>query len=371
MLTRLSHILLSALLVTTAWSGSARADISIGLSVPLEGSLSLLGRQAEAGARAAVEATNANGGINGEAVRLTVADDGCSAEDAANAARQLADADVVAVMGLLCFEAAFELRDNPAMSDVPLLSLAIRLPQFTLRGEPNFRFGAGPDAEADAITRAILELWDGKAFALADDGTVYGRSLAQAVRTKLELAGRAPQLTETYRPTQNVQTGLALRLANAGIQALFVAGDGEDVAVIAESLERRGVEMDILAGEAALAPFLPGSELTPPDGLFAVGAPRPEANPATEIIREQFAAAGIRAEGLVLTSYAATQTLLQALSDSSSSDLADRIRSRRASTILGPVSFNSDNEREGTDFIIYRYSGDGFSPVGQTAQNDG
>ncbi|MEO0496893.1 MAG: ABC transporter substrate-binding protein [Pseudomonadota bacterium] len=366
---RCSSTLMSLGLATALMAGSAKAEIKLGLSVPLQGSLQLLGQQAATGARAAVDAANANGGINGEPIALTIVDDRCSDTQAREVAADLAG--VQAVMGLLCFESAFALRDNPQLATIPFVSLTIRLPEYTQRNELNFRFGAGPEAESDAIVDTILRQWQGKSFALADDGTVYGRSLAQSVRTKLELAGRPPQVTETYRPTQNVQTGLARRLINASIEALFVAGDGEDVAVIAESLSRRGADIELMAGEAALAPFLPGSELAPPDGLIAIGPRRPENNAATQIIQQQFANSGLRGEGLVLSSYAATQTILQAIATSDDRPLNLRLMENRTSTILGPISFDQEGQRAGAGFIAYRYVDGMLQPADLSEPEEG
>jgi branched-chain amino acid transport system substrate-binding protein len=346
-----------------------RAEIHVGIPVPLSGPLQLLGEQARLGALSAINATNANGGIDGEEVRAIVADDRCS-EDAIEqlATSLLTDggSPPSAVLGLLCFEPALALRKQAGFSDVPFLSLATRLPDFTgsTNEAPNFRFAPGPQAESDAIVETILSRWDGLPFAIVDDGTVYGLRLAGDVRTKLELAGRSPQLTETYRPTQTSQSGLVRRLAREGVRAALIAGDGEDIAVIGRDIERLGADMEILAGEAALAPFLPGSELSPPSGLLAVGAVRPESMASTARIRTQFEAAGQRGEGYVLRAYAATQAVLQALANQrDGQSLAQTMKARRASTILGPASFNADGSLADQKFILYRFSDGAFSPM--------
>jgi branched-chain amino acid transport system substrate-binding protein len=90
------------LAVTTA----ARAEVLIGLSVPLTGPMAWSGASHQVGAESAVEDLNAKGGVLGQRIEMIAADDFCDGEQSLAAARKLVDAGVVAVFGLICSDAA-------------------------------------------------------------------------------------------------------------------------------------------------------------------------------------------------------------------------------------------------------------------------
>ena len=86
-------------LVALVFAGEAGAQVSIGLSAPLTGPSAILGQQMRTGAAMAAER------LADPTVRLSVADDGCTADGGARAARELVAARVQIVVGFLCSEA--------------------------------------------------------------------------------------------------------------------------------------------------------------------------------------------------------------------------------------------------------------------------
>ena len=93
--TRLPRLLaLLACLATLSGCGE-EAPIRIGFVGSLSGRGADIGESSRKAVQLAIEARNAQGGIDGRAIELLVRDDRTSAEGGAQAARELADASVI------------------------------------------------------------------------------------------------------------------------------------------------------------------------------------------------------------------------------------------------------------------------------------
>jgi ABC-type branched-subunit amino acid transport system substrate-binding protein len=83
-----------------SYSTQANAEIRVGITTPLSGPLQVLGKNATAGIEAYFHRVNANGGIQGQKLRLIVEDDGYEPRLAAPNMRKLIEQDqVIAVIG--------------------------------------------------------------------------------------------------------------------------------------------------------------------------------------------------------------------------------------------------------------------------------
>jgi ABC-type branched-subunit amino acid transport system substrate-binding protein len=84
----------------TIYIANTNAEIHVGMTTPLSGPLQALGKNARAGIEAYFNHVNANGGVNGQKLRLIVEDDGYEPQLAAPNMRKLIEQDqVVAVIG--------------------------------------------------------------------------------------------------------------------------------------------------------------------------------------------------------------------------------------------------------------------------------
>src|SRR4051794_41865554 len=67
--------------------GTARADVRIAVAGPITGQYAAFGEQMRRGAELAVKDINAKGGVNGQPLSLTIADDACDPKQAVAGAR--------------------------------------------------------------------------------------------------------------------------------------------------------------------------------------------------------------------------------------------------------------------------------------------
>lgn len=351
---------MALLLLGLTLSGSpARADQPlIGIAAPLSGASALLGAQLHAGATAAAEAA-------GPPLSVEVSDDRCTADGGAQAARQLVSAKVRIVVGFLCTEALEAAM--PAFKDagIPVIAIGVRTDSLTDRRErtgwPVFRYGPRADDEQKAAAKLIPELWRDTLFAIVDDGTIYGRELAESVRAGAEALALKPVFVDTYRPDLDNQVGLAGRLRKAGAAAAFVGGDLDDVAIIGRDAKGLGLTLSLAGGEALRA--APGA-VDVPAGTLMVGLPDP-ATIAAPAALETLKAHMIEPDGYVLPAFAAVELAAAALADADKSGkpLAQVLAAGTFQTALGSVAFDAKGDLVTNPFRLLRFDGDRFLAV--------
>lgn len=362
-LPRMRQVLAACLAaMIAAGATAARADILIGLSLPLSGNAAKLGQQFLDGARAAIEDHNAGGG---EPAALTISDDNCDGEIAKLAAAELLDARPDIVTGLLCNEPAYHFAGKFRESGIPIVvagARSIRLTRDRWREEWNvWRLSPADGDGARAATAFLGERWAGSAYAIVDDGTVYGRTLADTFRAGMEERGLPPLFQENFRPTQSTQARLVRRLRRAGVTHAFIGASGEDVAMIARNAAELEIPIALAGGgELDILPFLP-EEDRPPAGLLAVMQMRGSDIEAAAAVMARLEEAGIPPDDHVLQGYRAIEVALSAARPGDPAGSTAALLETRFETVLGPVRFNEEGANIHSPFALYSWNGEGFS----------
>ncbi|MCB1386160.1 MAG: branched-chain amino acid ABC transporter substrate-binding protein [Nitratireductor sp.] len=314
----------------------------IGISLPLSGDVERLGRQFLAGARLKLQEFNAEAGGTAD---LAIVDDRCDEGVAALAADELRQSGVSLVTGILCNGVARVLADALQPDGTAILVAGARSERLTadrnrLRWKL-WRLAPGDGEAARVAALALSKRWNGKAYAIVDDGTVYGRGLADRFREAMEEAGLPPQFQDNFRPTQSTQARLVRRLRRSGVTHAFVGADAEDTAMIARNAREIGVPLTLAGGDVlSILPFS-AADQQPPDGLLAVLSAYETAATTDAAIAERFLAAGVEPEPYALQGYRALEVALAALGDTTAAT-ADNLDRSRFDTLLGPVEFDGN-----------------------------
>ena len=350
--------------LVVAFGDAALADtakLKIGLSLPLSGNSALLGSQFLAGAGLALSELAPDGGIE-----IVTADDQCDARIAGLAAQDLKSADVALVAGFLCNEPVRPAAIVFKESGVPLLIAGARSEQIirdAAKEEWNlFRIAPGDDRAAEATFRFLSERWRGTPWAIIDDGTVYGRGLADILREKMEEIGQPPQFADNFRPAQSTQAGLIRRLQRSGVSAAFVAGGAEDISIIWSNVREFGARMEVAGGEALEALQWTDAAGTTPDGLLAVMLPDPLTLPATAELARRMEKAAIEPEPYAFSGYATMQLALQALRPSGS-ETTQALKDTIFHTVLGNVRFDERGANRVDRFDLFVWRNGNFVPA--------
>jgi branched-chain amino acid transport system substrate-binding protein len=347
----------SLLAVPLMMPGLARsADLAIGISAPLSGPSALLGTQVHAGASTAAETLSGT-------PRLEIADDACTPEGGVTAARQFVAARVTVVVGFLCTEALEAAM--PVLKDaaIPVITIGVRTDSVTDRREktgwPVFRLAPRADGEQKAAAALIPPLWRSELFAIIDDGTIYGRELAESVRAAAEERALKPVFVDTFRPELDNQVGLAGRLRKAGATHAFVGGDRDDIAILGRDSKGLGMPLTLAGGEALRA-ATSGIPLQP--GTLMVGLPEPAQIAAPEAIAA-LKGREIVPEGYVLPAYAAVEIAAAAFAGIGTQTVTEKLASGEFQTALGEIRFDPKGDLAENPYRLFRFDGTRFVEV--------
>jgi len=346
------RFIIAGLLASLVGCGSASAAV-IGVVAPRSGPYASLGTQIVQGARAAAEAA-------GDTV--VEVDESCEESSGGAIARSLVDARAAAAIGFLCVETLTTALPQLKAAQIPAVSISVRskiLMEDALRnGWPFFRMAPVEGDEAEKLAEIILELWKAEPIALVEDGTIYGRELASAIRQRLEPMGITPVFTDTFRPGQEQQVALARRLAKASATHVFVGGDRNDMAIIARDAASEGIPLTLIGGDTLRAANRP---VPLRDGVLAVALPDYANLPSAAAAITALQARNIDPDGYVLPAYAAVEVVHQAISRAGNRPATAAIASGSFNTAIGPIAFGADQELKENPFRLLEWRGSAFA----------
>jgi len=337
-------------------AGAGAQTLLVGVAAPLSGPSAILGKQIEAGAALAAEA-------NG--LEIKTVDDACTADGGAAAAREFAAAKVNVVVGFLCTEAIQAALPILKDANIPVITVGVRTESLTDRraktGWPVYRLGPRGDDERNAVAAILTRLWQSELFAIVDDGTIYGREIAETLRAAAEQAALKPVFVDTFRPQLDNQIGLIGRLKKAGATHVFAGGDGDDVAIMGRDAAQLEAGITFAGGENLRTP--------PGDVPYAVGtlmiAPPEWVEVADPKVLAAFTAKNIAPDGYTLPAYAAVEIAkaASAAPETSGKGLADALTGHDFTTAIGPLRFDDKGDLSQNLYRAFRFDGTRFVPA--------
>jgi branched-chain amino acid transport system substrate-binding protein len=246
---------MAALGLAACGGPGAGGEIHIGLA----GSMGTAGgRAVRQAAEMAVDEINAAGGVNGRRLALVVKDDGGDPRQAIQVATELSDDPrVVAVIGHINSSATLAAAGvyNDPRGGVVALSPTASSPQVTHAGPWTFRVSPSDLAYGPALARWAHARGVRRAAVLyANDE--YGRGVAASFAGAFRAAGGAvvaqdPYLTETLTAGTGPEPYLR-RALTRGMDALFIAGNAGDAAVILPRVRQLGYTGLVLGADGLL-----------------------------------------------------------------------------------------------------------------------
>jgi branched-chain amino acid transport system substrate-binding protein len=269
------------------------------------------------------------------------------------------------VVGFLCTEAIEAALPILKDANIPVITVGVRTESLTDRrtksGWPVFRLGPRGDDERNAVASILTRLWQDELFAIVDDGTIYGREIAETFRAAAEQAALKPVFVDTFRPQLDNQIGLIGRLRKAGATHIFAGGDGSDIAIMGRDAGQLDAGIAFAGGEALRAP--------PGDVPYATGtlmiAPPEWSDVADPKVLERFAAQKIEPDGYTLPAFAAVEIAKAAstFAEASGKPLADTLTEHDFGTAIGPIRFDGKGDLTENLYRVFRFNGVSFVPI--------
>lgn len=344
------------LATSLAMAGSASAA-TIGIVAPENGAYEPLGLQIRQGVKFAA----AKAGLD-----VIEIHESCEEGSGGAIADGLVAAKVSVTIGFLCTETLPDALPTLKNAGIPAITLSSRAPilmeDALKHGWPLFRMAPSDAAEAEAAANIILRDWKGHSFGLVDDGTIYSRELIDIIRSKLEEAGLKPTFTDTLRPAQEQQVALVRRLARTGVSHVFIAGERNDVAVIARDAGAEKTPLTVMSGDTMSAANKP---VPLQAGVLAITLPNTAALPSAVETVKELRAANIEPEGYVLPAFAATQlsAKLIEIAQSQGKPLSELAVGTTFETVIGNIAFNAAHELSDNPYRLQQWNGTAFVAV--------
>lgn len=348
------------MLVVSAASAYAK-PLLVGVSVPLSSNAAKLADQFVAGMEYAKASTGKD-----KDLELLIVDDGCDKDLGQLAAEDLAQSEAVLVTGYFCSEAASIAADILREKQIPMLINIARSERLVKDKQKEnwllWRIAQGDNYPADAAFEALSKRWRNVPYAIVDDGTIYGRTLIDEFRVRMEDAEIPPIYVDNFRAAQSTQAGLIRRLQKSGVKAAFVGAASDDIALIARNISDLGADIEVAGGEVLnILPFQVETDPTP-QGLLAILEPEIENLPAGKKLSDELLSKGIEPEPYFIHGYAAMQLIISVL-DQGIDNISNTLETQRFSTILGDVEFDEAGRNIHNRFSLHRWNGKLFLPA--------
>lgn len=273
----------------SALAAPAMADINIGASISETGPAAFLGDPEAKTLRMEVEKINAEGGINGEKIKLIMYDDGGDANKAKTfATRLVEDDEVVAVIGGTTTGTTMAMVPVFEDAEIPFISLAGAVD--IIEPVKTFTFKT-PHTDRMACEKIFADM---KAQGFSKVGMIsgsdgFGKSMQAQCKGVAEAAGVEIVADEVYGPQDADMTPQLTNIKGSGAQAILNSGMGQGPAVVTRNHKQLAIEaplyqshgvaskqyIELAGSEAAEGVRLPAAALLVADQLADDDAQKP------------------------------------------------------------------------------------------------
>jgi branched-chain amino acid transport system substrate-binding protein len=353
------------LFAASALSGLAEADQVIAVAGPMTGLQSTNGIDFAGGVELAIDDINAKGGLLGEKLTYITVDDACEPDQAEAAAQQIVSNLPAVVIGHSCSSCSIRAAPLYAKAHILQITPASTNPALTEMGiDTVFRMLGRDDNQGRTIARRLETAWPHGRIAVLDDGQLYGQGLAGTVRSELESRGIRPLIDESFPSGAQSYDGIVRRMADAKIEAVFIAASPLDAGVIAREVAAAKLRIAILAGDALIAPsFWAAAGEAGAEAVIFTFAPNPLDLPAGKALVELAHRRAMDLGGTAVLTYASVQVWAEAVQQVNSFDaakVAAALHLGQFNTIIGEVRFDAKGDVLGApgEWLWYRWHAD-------------
>ena len=347
----------AALLLTCIFALPANAQVKIAVAGPMTGSFAPFGAQMAEGARMAVEAINARGGLDGEPVELVIVDDLSDPARAEAIARNLVEQSVVAVIGHFTTGASNAAAPIYAHAGIVMITPASTDPTLTERGHWNvFRVAPRDDRQGDVAGRHLATEFGGARIGIVHDKSAYGKGLADRTRQVMNDLGVNDVIYTGIDVGAPSYAALVARLRDADLDVVFFGGLHAEAGIILRQMREAGLDATFVAGDGILSPSFVALAGEAAEGALMTaaldfGADENGVGTAGE--------AGLGADRYALNSFIALLAIEEAARIAGSGDprlIADTMRSgTQLETEIGPISFDVRGDATFAEYGLFAW----------------
>ena len=369
---------------------AADKSVTIGLTVPLTGSDAEAAALIRDGAMLAVEDANAQGGVAGYKINVTVLDNGTTtagqydpAQAATNARKLVADANVVANLGPEMSGSGKAMAPILSQGNLATITPSSTNPDIT---DPKFAAQFRPAGKAIYFRTVTTDAYQGPNMAnyfaqtlkiknvyILDDSGAYGVGMADAFETQAKKIGLAVLGHDQLDPREADYTTILTKIKSQNPDALYFGGTSlAGIKLVKQSYD---ILPNIVKGGGDgvySASLMKGAGYPAIEGWYAtIAAPYIADNPeVAPWIKRYEAKYGRGPTSYSFTAYDAVQVILDAIKRVAESGKAvsrdavrDAIQSANVKTLQGAVSFDENGDIKDRTVSVFRYQHNDKYPV--------
>jgi branched-chain amino acid transport system substrate-binding protein len=353
MTTSLRTLAVAAAAVALGAGGVAAQDVKIGSLSAITGPIANLVPPIIEAEQLAIKEINDQGGIlGGRNVALVVADTGCNAQQAVDAANKIVNVDqVVAIAGALCSGATIAAASNTAVpSGVLMVSPTSTSPELTTLADSDYVFRTAPSDAYQGAVLARLVLSKGiDRVALTFANNDYGVGLAGAFRAAYSAQGgtiTADQVHEEKKSSYRSELATLSRGEPDALVVLAYAGDS-GLTILRQSLENGFFDRFVGADGMRDDVLIEQLGVDSVKNLILTQPTSPPTNPAKDVFNGNFSAAGGDPSSIfVQQSYDAVMLIALAIEKAGTTDrtaLLNALAETDLDTVVGRVKFTEQH----------------------------
>lgn len=355
--------LLSAVALTAmvAFSGSAYAEILVGVAGPLTGPNAAFGAQLQKGAEQAAADINAAGGINGEMIKVVLGDDVSDAKQGVSVANKFVADGVKFVIGHFNSGVSIPASEVYAENGILQITPASTNPNYTERGLWNTFRVCGRDDQQGAVAGKYIadNFKDGK-VAVVHDKTPYGQGLADETKKAMNELGITEVIYEGITAGEKDYSALIAKMKEAGVTVVYFGGLHTEAGLIMRQMDSQGLEATLMSGDGITSNELASIAGDAVDGTLMTFPPDPRNRPEARAVVEKFRTARrFEPQAYTLYSYAAVQIFQQAAVATNSVDpkkIAEFMRTGHVfKTVIGDISYDKKGDITRADYVMYTW----------------
>ncbi len=378
-MTKFAGLCSAAALICGAGVAMAAPPIAIGVQAPITGAYADEGQGIEKAVKLLAQQQNAKGGLLGRQIVIKTCDDEGKASQAAICARQLADANVIAVIGSYTSGAA--LAAEPIYARAGVIQTSDGTSNDLLkRGYKTFFGNAAPNsAEAKFTAHYMIDVRHFKRIAVLTDHSSFATGLADAVVKDVKAAhGNIIAQGAIDAGTQNF-TPVLTKLKSANPDALYFSGYYSDGGLIRAQMAQLGMNAVFIGGDANQNTAFGKIAGPAAKGAIIINVPAPEDLPYPAA--KQFVAAYAKAYGsappsvFTLTNADGMRAVMQAVQATKSvkpAKLENYLHHlKNFQGLTGAFSWNDKGERLGSPFTAFEVQSDGSYKIVYPASAQG
>ncbi len=359
-----------ALAALGLFSGSAWADILIGVAGPITGPNAAFGAQFQKGAEQAAADINAAGGVLGQKISIQVGDDVSDPKQGISVANKFVADGVKYVVGHFNSGVSIPASEVYAENGVLEISPASTNPQYTQRGLWNtFRTCGRDDQQGKVAGDYIAANFKDAKIAMIHDKSPYGQGLVDVAKKVLNETGVNEVLYEGINIGDKDFSALIGKLKEAGVTLIYFGGLHTEAGLIMRQSADQGLKAILFSGDGMVSNELASIAGDAVIGTLNTFSPDPRKNPAAKDLVENFRAKGFEPEAYTLYSYAAVQIVAAAIAKTGSADDAQKVAgTMKASgpwpTAIGDIGYDAKGDITRPDYVIYEWKkGDDGKPT--------